>query len=88
MIVGHSETEDYEYLQRLLDRGSYLGNDRFGADNVADPAAAAQRGRPTHAQRLRWEGVFRGDLPKQCMPFMMIGFEGMNMVEDAIGDLL
>jgi hypothetical protein len=81
------------------------------------------------AHRLRWEGVFRGALPKQCMPFMMIyhnmvngyaeglreavllakswgvtrdwmllaiigsayyytGFEGMNMVEDAIGDIL
>jgi hypothetical protein len=81
------------------------------------------------AFRLRWEGIFRGALPKQCMPFMMIyhnvvngyadglreatllgkswgmtkewlvlavvacayyytGFEGINMVEDAIGDLL
>jgi hypothetical protein len=81
------------------------------------------------AHRLRWEGVFRGALPKQCMPFMMIyhnvvngyadglreavllgkswgitrdwlllaivgaayyytGFEGINMVEDAIGDIL
>jgi hypothetical protein len=81
------------------------------------------------AYRLRWEGIFRGALPRQCMPFMMIyhnvvngyrdglreaallgkawgmskdwlllaviacayyytGFEGMNMVEDAIGDIL
>jgi phosphotriesterase-related protein len=52
VIIGHSETTDYAYLERLLDRGSYLGIDRFGAHNVADPAAAAQRGRPTHAQRL------------------------------------
>jgi hypothetical protein len=81
------------------------------------------------AYRLRWEGVFRGALPKQVMPFMMMyhnvvngyrdglreaallgkswgltkdwlllavigasyyytGFEGLNIVEDAIGDLL
>jgi hypothetical protein len=81
------------------------------------------------AYRLRWEGIFRGALPKQCIPFMMMyhsmvngyadglrevallgrswgltkdwlllaiigaayyytGFEGMNMVEDAIGDIL
>ena len=79
--------------------------------------------------RLRWEASFRGALPKQCMPFMMIyhnvvngyadglreaallgrawgltrdyillaiigasfyytGFEGLNMVEDAVGDVL
>ncbi len=53
VIIGHSETEDYDYLRRLLDRGSYLGIDRFGADNVADPAAAARAGRPDHQQRLR-----------------------------------
>jgi hypothetical protein len=81
------------------------------------------------AHRLRWEGIFRGALPKQCMPWMMLyhnvtngyadglreaallgkawgiskewlvlgvvasayyytGFEGINMVEEAIGDLL
>jgi phosphotriesterase-related protein len=53
VIIGHSETEDYAYLKQLLDLGSYLGIDRFGADNVVDPAAAEKRGRPTHAQRLR-----------------------------------
>jgi hypothetical protein len=81
------------------------------------------------AYRLRWEGISRGALPKQCLPFMMIyhnvvngyadglreavllgkswgltkdwlllaiigaayyytGFEGLNMVEDAVGDVL
>lgn len=81
------------------------------------------------AYRLRWEGSFRGALPKQVMPFLMIyhnvvngyrdglreaallgrawglskewialavvasayyytGMEGVNMVEEAIGDIL
>jgi hypothetical protein len=81
------------------------------------------------AARLRWEGVCRGALPRQAMPFMMIyqsvfnsnadglreavllgkawgltrewlvlgivacayyytGFEGLNMVEAAVGDVL
>ena len=81
------------------------------------------------AYRLRWEGVFRGALPRQCMPWLMIyhnvangyadglrdavllgkawglskewlvlgivacayyytGFEGLNMVEASVGDLL
>jgi phosphotriesterase-related protein len=53
VVIGHSETEDYDYLRRMLDRGSYLGIDRFGADNPAEPEVAARAGRPTHAQRLR-----------------------------------
>jgi phosphotriesterase-related protein len=53
VVIGHSETEDYDYLARLLDRGSYLGIDRFGSDNAADPGAAARLRRPTHAQRVR-----------------------------------
>jgi len=52
VVIGHSETEDLDYLRGLLARGSYLGIDRFGADNVVDPEAAARRGRPTHQQRL------------------------------------
>jgi hypothetical protein len=81
------------------------------------------------AYRLRWEGIFRGALPRQCMPWLMIyhnvangyadglrdavllgkawglthdwlvlgivacayyytGFEGLNMVESAVGDIL
>jgi phosphotriesterase-related protein len=36
VIIGHSgDTEDLDYLERLLDRGSYLGLDRFGIDAVA-----------------------------------------------------
>jgi phosphotriesterase-related protein len=36
VIIGHSgDTDDLEYLQRLLDRGSYLGMDRFGLDEFA-----------------------------------------------------
>jgi phosphotriesterase-related protein len=34
VIIGHSgDTEDLDYLKRLLDRGSYLGMDRFGLDH-------------------------------------------------------
>jgi phosphotriesterase-related protein len=33
VVIGHSgDTEDLDYLQRLLDAGSYLGMDRFGLD--------------------------------------------------------
>jgi phosphotriesterase-related protein len=34
VIIGHSgDTEDLDYLKKLLDRGSYLGMDRFGLDH-------------------------------------------------------
>lgn len=35
VIIGHSgDTDDYDYLERLVDAGSYLGMDRFGLDTV------------------------------------------------------
>ncbi|MDP8922001.1 MAG: phosphotriesterase-related protein [Chloroflexota bacterium] len=34
VVIGHSgDTEDVDYLERLLERGSYLGMDRFGLDH-------------------------------------------------------
>jgi phosphotriesterase-related protein len=36
VIIGHSgDSEDLDYLQALLDRGSTLGMDRFGLDKIA-----------------------------------------------------
>jgi phosphotriesterase-related protein len=36
VVIGHSgDTDDYEYLQTLADRGSYLGMDRFGLETVS-----------------------------------------------------
>lgn len=35
VIIGHcGDTTDLDYLERLLERGSYLGMDRFGLDNI------------------------------------------------------
>ncbi len=35
VVIGHSgDTQDYDYLKGLLDRGSYLGMDRFGLDHI------------------------------------------------------
>jgi phosphotriesterase-related protein len=41
VVIGHSgDTNDLDYLQRLLDAGSYLGMDRFG---ITAPLDTAQR---------------------------------------------
>ncbi len=33
VIIGHSgDSEDIDFLRRLIDRGSYIGMDRFGLD--------------------------------------------------------
>ena len=35
VIIGHSgDSEDLDYLRRLIDRGSYIGMDRFGIDRL------------------------------------------------------
>ena len=35
VVIGHSgDTEDFDYLERLLERGSVLGMDRFGLDEI------------------------------------------------------
>ncbi len=39
VIVGHSgDTTDLEYLTELMDKGSYIGLDRFGMDNILPTA--------------------------------------------------
>ncbi|MER5408688.1 phosphotriesterase-related protein [Streptomyces sp. NPDC002769] len=52
VVIGHSgDTDDLDYLHRLIDNGSYVGMDRFGLDillpgdrRVATVAALAQEG--------------------------------------------
>ena len=35
VVIGHSgDTEDFDYLERLLERGSFIGMDRFGLDHI------------------------------------------------------
>jgi phosphotriesterase-related protein len=39
VIIGHSgDTEDLDYLRGMLERGSYLGMDRFGAEDILPDA--------------------------------------------------
>ena len=39
VVIGHSgDTDDLDYLRQLLDRGSYLGMDRFGLDQIGGQA--------------------------------------------------
>jgi phosphotriesterase-related protein len=35
VIIGHcGDTTDFEYLERLIEKGSYIGMDRFGIDTI------------------------------------------------------
>lgn len=35
VIIGHcGDTTDFEYLEKLIEKGSYLGMDRFGIDTI------------------------------------------------------
>lgn len=57
VVIGHSgDTTDLDYLQELIDRGSYLGMDRFGFDllgSVHDRVAVVvELCRRGHADRM------------------------------------
>jgi phosphotriesterase-related protein len=57
VVIGHTgDTNDFEYIERVLSKGSYIGMDRFGIDNPVDTdmrvkviAELCQRG---HADRM------------------------------------
>jgi phosphotriesterase-related protein len=54
-VIGHSgDTADLEYLEEIMQRGSFIGMDRFGIDpirsfddRVATVATLCERGMPT-----------------------------------------
>jgi phosphotriesterase-related protein len=57
LIIGHSgDSEDLDYLRGLLARGSYLGMDRFGAEDILSDArrmdVVATLCSEGHAERL------------------------------------
>ena len=80
VVIGHSgDTEDIDYLEKLMKAGSYLGMDRFGIDSfmptdrrVATIAKLCERG---HAERMVlahdascYIDWFEPELPRQAMP--------------------
>jgi phosphotriesterase-related protein len=80
VIIGHSgDSEDLDYLTKLLDRGSYLGMDRFGIDfflpddkRIATVVQLCEMGYAermilSHDAMVYFES-FRPDLIKQHLP--------------------
>lgn len=80
VVIGHSgDTEDIDYLEKLMKAGSYIGMDRFGIDSfmptdrrVATIAKLCERG---HAERMVlahdascYIDWFEPELPRQAMP--------------------
>jgi phosphotriesterase-related protein len=57
VIIGHSgDTNDLDYLERLLDNGSYLGMDRFGLDQFGAQKFLDTAGRVRVIARLCEQG--------------------------------
>jgi phosphotriesterase-related protein len=57
VIIGHSgDTDDLDYLEKLIDNGSYLGMDRFGIDAYLDTptrvSVVAEMCRRGYAERM------------------------------------
>ncbi|MEU6230413.1 phosphotriesterase-related protein [Streptomyces sp. NPDC047042] len=56
-VIGHSgDSTDLDYLKRLMDRGSYIGMDRFGLDGVGEERFATTQERVDTIAQLCKEG--------------------------------
>jgi phosphotriesterase-related protein len=96
VIIGHSgDTVDLDYLQRLLEAGSYLGMDRFGFDVLVPFAervrVVAELCRRGYAERLvlSHDAVCHHDaVPAQKMRALMPNYHMGHISADVIPALV
>jgi phosphotriesterase-related protein len=92
VVIGHSgDTTDLDYLERLIEAGSYLGMDRFGIDvllpfedRVKTVAQLCARG---HADRLVLSqdyGVFMDFLPWDAVPQLLPRWSFLHIHNDVL----
>lgn len=92
VVIGHSgDTDDVEYLTKLLGRGSYIGMDRFGLDiylatekRVAAVARLCEMG---HADRivLSQDAAVHIDwFPPDVMPNLGPNWNHFHIVDDVL----
>jgi phosphotriesterase-related protein len=96
VIIGHSgDTEDLDYLQRLLDAGSYLGMDRFGLDGiltfekrVATVAALVHRGYASRMVLSHDTSCHTQNVPDEYRAEHWPNWRYQHIVDDVIPALL
>jgi phosphotriesterase-related protein len=92
VVIGHSgDTTDIDYLEELIDNGSYLGMDRFGIDTilpfkdrVETVARMCERG---HAGRMvlsQDAACFNDWLPEAALPAVIPNWHFLHITWDVI----
>lgn len=92
VIIGHSgDTTDIEYLEELIDGGSYLGMDRFGIDNflsfeerVETVVQMCQRGHSKRMVLSHDAACFNHWLPEQLVPLLLPKWHYLHIHDDVI----
>jgi phosphotriesterase-related protein len=92
VVIGHSgDTTDIDYLEKLIDNGSYIGMDRFGIDvllpfedRVNTVAKMCERG---HAKKMvlsQDASCFMDALPEAAVPVMLPNWNYLHIHNDVI----
>jgi len=92
VIIGHSgDTTDLDYLEELVDAGSYLGMDRFGLDNILSfddrvdtVARMCERGH-AHKMVLAHDASCHIDwLPEAALPLVLPNWHYLHIHNDVL----
>jgi phosphotriesterase-related protein len=96
VVIGHSgDTTDLDYLEKVIEAGSYIGMDRFGIDvelpfeeRVSTVAALCERG---HANRMVLShdyAAFMDFLPWDMVPAVLPNWHYLHIHDDVLPALL
>ncbi|WP_182377712.1 phosphotriesterase-related protein [Nocardioides sp. WS12] len=96
VVIGHSgDTEDLDYLQRLIDAGSYVGMDRFGLDGfmtfekrVATVAALVERGYASRIVLSHDTSCHSANVPDEYREKNWPNWQFLHITEDVVPALL
>ena len=92
VIIGHSgDTTDTDYLEKLIDRGSYIGMDRFGIDvllpfedRVNTVARMCELGHADKMVLSHDAACFNDWLPEAALPAVLPNWHYLHIHNDVI----
>ena len=92
VVIGHSgDSDDIEYLTKLLERGSYVGMDRFGLDiylstdkRVATVARLCEMGYAERMVLSQDAAVYIDWFPPEILPRLGANWNHFHILDDVI----
>lgn len=92
VVIGHcGDSTDLDYLEELIDNGSYIGMDRFGADTflpfedrVATVATMCERGHADQMVLSHDASCFIDWLPEDMVPVVLPNWHYLHIHNDVI----